>query len=141
METVLEGIVVHGKGLGRTVGMPTANLQLEKGIAFPAEGVWASFVTLGGETFLGVTNVGRRPTVDTEERCTVETNILDFDRDIYGERLRVTLEAFLRPTVKMDSLSAVKAQVEKDKEEARRILGAMQHNWTEPATGFNIASL
>ena len=102
--------------------MPTANLQLEKGTASSSEGVWASRVILGSEKHIGVTNIGRRPTVDKEERYTIETNILDFDRDIYGERLILILCSFLRPTVKMGSLQEVKDQVEKDKEEARRCL-------------------
>lgn len=124
METIVEGVVVHGKGLGRTVGMPTANLKLDEGTAMPGEGVWASRVFLGSEEFIGVTNVGRRPTVDTEERCTVETNILSFDRDIYGEHLRLELCSFLRPTVRMNSLKEVREQVEKDKKEAWKRLHA-----------------
>lgn len=117
----LEGVVVRGKGLGRTVGMPTANLSTSD--PFPPFGVYASYVYLDGRRYLGVTNVGMRPSVDNEDTVTVETNILSFDADIYGHRLRLELMVFLRPTVKLPSLEEVREQVERDKKEVVRLLG------------------
>lgn len=117
----LEGTVVHGKGNGRKVGMPTANLKVEKGL-LPAFGVYASRVTVGGKSYVGVTNIGLRPSVDRESRITVETWILDFDRMIYGEKLSLDLVAFLRPTRKMQGLGEVKKQVDKDARSAREIV-------------------
>ncbi len=125
MEPIAEitGIVVHGSGLGRSVGMPTANLLSDGTAALPPEGVYASLVAIGDETFTGVTNIGRRPTVDSRPEITVETNIDAFDRDIYGERITVTILFFLRHTRKMGSLMEVRDQVRKDMERARKLAG------------------
>ena len=68
-----------------------------------------------------MTNIGRRPTVDNEEKITIETNILDFDRDIYGEYMTLRIMSYLRPIRKMNSLEEVKEQVEKDKMKAIRL--------------------
>ncbi len=118
---VIKGRVVHGKGLGKTVGMPTANLEASAG-EVPGAGVYASRVFLRGSEYIGVTNIGPRPTVDDSPRYTIETNILSFDDDIYGETIMLSIEAFLRPVRKMGSLEEVKEQVEKDREEAVRLL-------------------
>ena len=120
---LLRGRIVHGKGLGRTVGMPTANLETVPGSVIPSEGVYASRVFLRSGEYIGVTNIGPRPTVDRSPARTVETNIIGFDDDIYGEDMLLSVEAFLRPVRKMGSLTEVKEQVEKDKAEAQRLLG------------------
>ena len=122
----LSGIVAHGQSKGHTVGMPTANLPCPPGEEHPPFGVYTAAVTVedGPErkTYLGVTNVGLRPSVDSDPRPTVETMLLDFDGNLYGKRITVSLYHFLRPTVKMASLEEVKAQVEKDAQEARKRL-------------------
>ena len=120
--SVLRGVIVHGKGKGRTVGMPTANLRPERGMEIPGEGVYASIVNIRDGEYIGVTNIGRRPTVDNEEKITIETNILDFDRDIYGEYMTLRIMSYLSPIRKMNSLEEVKEQVEKDKMKAIEIL-------------------
>ena len=119
---VITGTVIHGKGLGRTVGMPTANLRPQRGSEIPLEGVYASVVHLKDGTFIGVTNIGRRPTVDNDSRATIETNIESFDKDIYGETMTLTVMYFLRPIRRMESLKEVRAQVQKDKEKAKELL-------------------
>ena len=119
---VITGKVVHGNGLGRTVGMPTANLSPVPGTELPPEGVYASRVYTGGQCLIGVTNIGRRPTVDRDQRITVETNIHDFDRDIYGETLTLEVMYALRPTRKMESLDEVRDQVRKDMARAVSLL-------------------
>lgn len=119
---VINGVIVHGKGLGRTVGMPTANLNPARGMEIPQQGVYASIVHLRDGVFTGVTNIGERPTVDNDSRITIETNICDFDRDIYGEQMTLDIMYFLRPIRKMKSLEEVRNQVKKDKEEARKLL-------------------
>ena len=68
----LTGIIVHGKGLGRTVGMPTANLSVPEGTSLPAEGVYAAIAVLTDGSFPALVNIGHRPTVDDEDRVTVE---------------------------------------------------------------------
>ena len=82
---ILSGKVVQGKALGRTVGMPTANLLIADG-TMPENGVYVTRIRIGNEAYASVTNIGRRPTVDDEAHITVETHIIDFDREIYGEQ-------------------------------------------------------
>jgi hypothetical protein len=103
------GKVVHGKGLGRTVGMPTANIDIAPAAITVPPGVYAARIHIGAETYAALTNIGPRPSVDDEERPTVEAHILDFDRDIYDRIVALDLTAFLRPTQKFPTLAAVKA--------------------------------
>lgn len=110
----LSGLVIHGKGKGRAVGMPTANLQIDTKKNLPNPGVYAAVVYIGDSTYLGVTNVGFRPTVDNSKDITVETIIINFSGDLYGEYITLELFDFIRPTKKMKSLVDVKKQVEKD---------------------------
>ena len=121
---VIRGTVVHGKGLGRTVGMYTANLAPEKDSMIPADGVYASIVMIGNERYIGVTNIGRRPTVATEERRTIETNIIGFFRDIYGVRIELRIMRFLRPIRRMESLLKVREQVDEDRKRAVSLLSS-----------------
>ena len=117
----LEGIVVHGDHLGRTIGFPTANVALEE-YARPAEGIYASRSRLqDGREIPGVAYVGRRPTVNgVDER--LEVHLFDFDEEIYGERLETDLVAFIRGDQKFDGLDALKAQIARDCAAARRVL-------------------
>ena len=111
----LTGTVVHGHGRGRTVGMPTANLAVDAGEALPPAGVYATLAYVDGAAYLGVTNVGRRPSVDDDRAVTVETLVLDFSGDLYGKKMAVEFYQFLRPVEKFSSLQAVKEQVDRDK--------------------------
>lgn len=115
----VSGGVVRGKALGRTVGMPTANLEPAPGKILPARGVYATRVGFGGRDYLGVTHIGPRPSVDDESRVSVETLILDFSGDLYGTRLRLDFLAFLRPVLRLDGIEAVRRQVALDAERAR----------------------
>lgn len=110
----LYGLVIHGKGRGMAVGMPTANLQIDTKKNLPKPGVYAAVIYIGDSTYLGVTNVGLRPTVDNSKDITVETIIINFTGDLYGEYITLELFDFIRPTKKMESLIDVKKQVEKD---------------------------
>ena len=116
---VLSGKVVRGKALGRTVGMPTANLCITEG-TMPEEGVYATRIRIGGGVYTSVTNIGRRPTVDDESYITVETFIIDFNEEIYGQFVELEVYKFLRPIQKFSSLEEVQKQVEKDIEEAKQ---------------------
>ena len=118
----LRGRVIHGQGKGAAAGMPTANLPESPEAQDVKHGVYASIVTLRGQSYVGVTNLGLRPTVDSEARVSVETYIVGFSGDIYGEEMTLELFAYLRPTRRMASLSLVKAQVEKDVQNACRLL-------------------
>lgn len=112
--TVISGTVVHGKGRGHTVGMPTANLNADDLSPCTEAGVYAARVSLRGRTYMGVTNVGTRPSVDSCDYITIETFILDFSDIIYGEHMKIELCQYLRPIHKFNSLDEVKRQVEKD---------------------------
>ena len=113
---VLMGKVVHGKALGRTVGMPTANIQIQDASVLPECGVYATRIRIGEDVYTSVTNIGRRPTVDDESYITVETFIIDFDEEIYGEQAVLEVYNFLRPIQRFDSLKEVQMQVQKDVE-------------------------
>lgn len=121
---VLEGNVVHGQALGRRFGFPTANLSLPDGQILPEAGVYASVAVLeSGARYPAVTNVGARPTVDDSGRTTVETNLMDFSGDLYGQFLRVELHQKLRGIHRFESMDALKAQIDRDREAARALLG------------------
>lgn len=110
---VLKGEVVHGKALGRTVGMPTANISVDVD-CLPEAGVYATRIEVEGCVYDSVTNIGKRPSVDDSEHITVETYILDFEKDIYGKIVILEICKFLRPVIRFKSLKAVREQVEKD---------------------------
>lgn len=118
---ILKGKIVHGKALGRTVGMPTANLSVEYG-EVPENGVYATRIIIGDKTFSSITNIGKRPTVDREQHVTIETYIFDFEQDIYDEIVTLEVHQFLRPIEKFENLQAVKNQVKKDMQEAKKYL-------------------
>lgn len=107
-------IVLHGKKLGRELGFPTANLRLGER-QLPADGVWA--VTVNGAQH-AVANLGMRPSVDGSERL-LEVHLLDFSGDLYGQKLRVRFESFLRPEQRFSSLDHLKHQIAKDASAAR----------------------
>lgn len=118
---VLEGVIIHGRHLGRTVGMPTANLQPIPGSFLPPHGVYATLFWVAGRSIQGLTNVGSRPSVG-ENQVTVETFLLNFNGDLYGQYVRIEFYGFIRSISKMDSLEAVRCQVEQDTIIARQIL-------------------
>lgn len=112
---VLTQTVGHGRQLGRTIGIPTANLVAPPHVLLPRRGVYAAKITLpDGRAFGGVTNVGVRPTVNNGQDVTVEPWILDFDGDLYGQAIRVEFYRRLRDERKFESLDALKAQIEID---------------------------
>lgn len=108
------GKVVHGKALGRTVGMPTANLKIYGTKRRPPHGVYATRTCIGENSYPGVTNVGLRPSVDDIQEITIETMLADFSRDIYGEKIITEFPLYLRGIRKFDGIEAVWRQVQKD---------------------------
>lgn len=107
------GKVVHGQRLGRTIGVPTANLQMPDELVKPAFGVYACKVWVDGNVYTAVTNIGTRPTVEGKG-ITVEPWILDFEGDLYGKEIAIEFHKFLRPERKFDSLEALKSQIQSD---------------------------
>lgn len=117
-----EGTVVEGNKLGRTINYPTANIKIAEAEKLtPGNGVYAVQVRLKQNTYKGMMNIGVRPTIDGINRM-IEVNIFDFDQDIYGERLRVTVLHHLRGEIKFNGLDALKAQLAQDKIEAIKVL-------------------
>jgi riboflavin kinase / FMN adenylyltransferase len=111
----LWGTVVTGQQLGRTIGFPTANLQLPEEKFLPRLGVYAVEVLLESEKIKGVMNIGCRPTVaKVTPTPTVEVHLLNWAGDLYGQTLKVNLKEFLRPEQKFDSLEALKQQITQD---------------------------
>ena len=118
---IISGTVVHGKRLGRTLGIPTANLVLEPGLVVPKFGVYACRCIVDGKAYPAVTNVGTRPTV-SGVGVTVEPWILDFEGDLYDREITLEFSRFLRPETKFDGLDGLKAQIHRDAEETRAYL-------------------
>ena len=112
----LHGVVVSGNRLGRTIGFPTANMQLYEPLKLiPAVGVYAVEVETLGRKYLGMSNIGVRPTVGTGNALTVETNIFDFDEDIYGLDITIRFIRRIREEKRFPSLAELKAQLLEDK--------------------------
>jgi len=118
---LISGTVVPGRQLGRTIGIPTANLTLQEGVICPRFGVYACTVIFDGKTYAAVTNIGTRPTVEGHH-VTVEPWILDFDGDLYGRELTLLFHRFLRPEQKFSSLEELKRQIQKDAKVTRQIV-------------------
>lgn len=116
---LMQGVIGHGRHLGQTVGMPTANLELPRNKRKPPNGVYATVSTIGGEAYMGLTNVGPRPTVDDSEEVTVETTLLGLDRELYGEPQQIEFYIRIRDVQKFAGLPEVKAQVDRDFEQVR----------------------
>ena len=116
-EYSLQGVVVAGKRLGRTMGFPTANMQLYEPLKLvPGNGVYFVRVRTVGRQFYGMCNVGVRPTVSFGNSRTIETNIFGFDEDIYGLDMEVTFISKIRDEIRFNSLEELKMQLEKDKD-------------------------
>lgn len=115
---LLSGTVVRGRQLGRTLGIPTANILLPEGVLTPRHGVYAAMAECGEARHMAVANIGSRPTVEGH-RVTVEPWILDFDGDLYGQPLRLSLYRFLRPEQKFSSLTDLQAEIFRNAEQTR----------------------
>lgn len=121
-EYCINGTVIHGNQLGRKLGYPTANIEVGSDLKLiPAGGSYAAKVTHDGDAYLGMLNIGIRPTVNGSEQ-TIEVHIFDFDKVIYGDAIRVQLIRLIRFEQKFDSLEALKNQLALDKEMAKKIL-------------------
>lgn len=119
---LLSGTVVSGHHLGRTMGVPTANLQLPEGVLCPKFGVYACIAEFDGRRYPAVANVGTRPTVGGHH-ITVEPWILGFDGDLYGTQLQLWFYKFLRPERKFDSLDQLRQEIGRDAERTMEFFG------------------
>ncbi len=118
MDYFVEGDVVHGRGMGHKVLLPTTNLVPPKSKILPPNGVYVTTSYFDGRTYGGITNIGCKPTVG-ESFIGVETYLFDCDEDLYGKKCRVDFKKFLRPEKKFPSLEALKARLLADAENGR----------------------
>lgn len=110
----LSGKVIHGKKLGRTIGFPTINMEINPSKIIPAKGVYYTNIIINGEIFKGITSVGNNPTVNGEN-LTIETYVLNFNNEIYGEEVTLYFISKIRNEIKFNSINELKEQLEKDK--------------------------
>ena len=115
---IQRGIVEHGKQIGRTIGFPTANLKFEEDKVIPAKGVYYTNVKWKNNIYKGITSVGSNPTVNGT-KLTIETFILDFNHDIYGDDIVVYFIEKIRDEKRFDSIDCLKKQLNKDEEYAK----------------------
>ena len=115
---LLTGEVVKGRGLGHTIGIPTANVRIPEGLVVPKLGVYAGVTVLEGTVYWTVTNIGSRPTVGGHQ-VRMESWLLDFEGDLYGKPITLALLKFLRPEEKFESLEELKAQILQDAQQVR----------------------
>ncbi len=119
----LDGTITGGHQIGRQIGFPTANLRVDDpDKLIPADGVYAVWATVNEKRYMGMLNIGQRPTLDNGTERTIETHILHFHENIYGQSLRLTFVRWIRPEKKFDSLQALTEELRKDAEEAESIL-------------------
>lgn len=116
------GHVVTGEGRGRTIGIPTANVEPDSPYAIPRKGVYAVQVHIDGKIRAGVMNIGVKPTFSAENKATLEVHILDFDQMIYGHAIRVEFVAFIREEQKFSSVEELVGQIHRDIMRAKSIL-------------------
>lgn len=117
------GEVIHGAGRGKKINFPTANIDYPDQKVIPVNGIYACWGVLGTERFMAATNVGFNPTFTPERKvASVEAYLLDFDRDIYGEQLKLEFVTRLRDELKFDSVEALVEQMHRDVQQTREIL-------------------
>ena len=120
----LKGTVVKGKGRGGPLGFPTANVEAPAEMASPGDGIYATWAHTTVGSFMAATSIGIRPTFDEVDR-TIEAFVLDFEGDLYGEKIKLEFVRKLREELKFDSIEALQEQVARDVEETRTALGSI----------------
>ena len=119
----LSGKVVHGFHNGRGLGFPTANVgEIDPNLLLPHNGAYAVLAHVDGKCLQGMTNIGRRPTLDNGNQLSIEVNLFDFDEDIYGKDITLEFISFLRLEFKMCGLEELKHQLTLDRDNAKRLL-------------------
>lgn len=107
------GVVEHGQSIGRTIGFPTANINIIQSKLLPPNGVYASYTYVKGVKYKSITNVGKKPKSESDEMV-VETFILDFDEMIYGETIEINMAHYMRKELVLESLDHLKSLIKKD---------------------------
>lgn len=115
----LSGKIISGKKIGRTIGFPTANLEYYEEFILPKIGVYYTIVEYNNNFYRGITDVGKNPTIDVNNKITIETYILDFNKDIYNENLKLYFINRIRDEFKFNSLDGLIKQLKSDEDYAR----------------------
>lgn len=118
----LEGVVVKGEGRGKKIGFPTANIQVSLDLIVPDKGVYVTRTIYQGMTYQSVTNIGNNPTFKTSNQIHIETNIFDFDADIYGETLNIEFISKVRDEKKFSTVNDLIEQIKQDVQFSRDFL-------------------
>jgi riboflavin kinase/FMN adenylyltransferase len=123
----VRGVVAHGDHRGRELGFPTANVSVPGDILLPADGIYAGWLERsGGDVLPAAISLGRRPTFYVEAHASLlEAHVLDFDGDLYDERVKVRFDSWLRGEARFGSVEALIEQMERDCDSARRVLGVL----------------
>ena len=116
----ISGVVDHGKKMGSKLGFPTANISFNDKFTGLMKGVYKVKVNIGENSYMGVCNIGVNPSIDNLEKPRLEVNILDYDDDLYGKKIKVTFLKFIRPEIKFSSIEELKERVNKDIEEVKQ---------------------
>ena len=119
---IIKAKVIHGQGKGAEMGFATANQQISQLGKLPEIGVYASKVKIDDKQYIGITNVGTRPTVDDAAKITIETHVLDYSGDLYGKIIEVDLVYRIRDIKKFANTQQLLKQINDDKETARELL-------------------
>lgn len=119
---IIKAKVIHGQGKGAEMGFATANQQISQLEKLPEIGVYASKVKIDDKQYIGITNVGTRPTVDDAAKITIETHVLDYNGDLYGKVIEVDLVYRIRDIKKFANTQQLLKQINDDKETARELL-------------------
>lgn len=119
---IIKAKVIHGQGKGAEMGFATANQQISQLEKLPEIGVYASKVKIDDKQYIGITNVGTRPTVDDAAKITIETHVLDYNGDLYGKIIEVDLVYRIRDIKKFANTQQLLKQINDDKETARELL-------------------
>ncbi|MBR2962548.1 MAG: riboflavin kinase [Alistipes sp.] len=114
----IEGVVINGNALGRTIGFPTANMDIAEGVVIE-NGVYRSTIEIDGKIYDAMSNVGTRPSVDGTTRL-LETHVLNFNGNLYGRRLKLRLLEKIRDEVKFSSIEALQQQLLRDRDYVAR---------------------
>ena len=118
----LTGTVVKGNAIGRTIGFPTANLELGNAKKIiPADGVYSAWVKVDGTSYKGMMNIGKKPTINNQAR-TLEVHLLEFEQDIYGEAICIEFVNKIRDEIKFTDILKLQQQLQVDKENVKKIL-------------------
>lgn len=118
----LSGLVTHGQGLGRTLGFPTANLEVQQPWKLiPGDGIYAVYIYKGTQKYQGMLYIGSRPSIKDQDERVIEVNLFDFTGDLYGEQLTLEFVARIRGDATFDTLDALKLQLQEDRETTLQI--------------------